>query len=161
MKRLALSAALALAVLVPTAALAIPKNGAPAPTFTLPTTAGKTFSLDSLKGKPVYLNFFASWCGPCNDEAPGIGKIDAKYRTRGLTIVGIDELESAAKAKAFLAQYHLSYRGAIDEDGHVAHDYGSLGLPTHVFIDRKGVVRLIRYGEMDTRDIEAAIKTIL
>lgn len=161
MKRFALALSFGLVAFVPSVALAIPKVGAAAPNFTLPTATGKTFVLAALKGKPVYLNFFASWCGPCNDEAPAIGKLDAKYHSKGLAIVGVDELESAQKARGFLAEYHLPYVAAIDTDGKIAHDYGSPGLPTHVFIDRKGVVRLIRYGEMEPSDIETAIKSIL
>ncbi len=69
--------------LFPAAALAIPQAGKPAPAFSLPSPDGKQISLAALRGKAVYVNFFASWCGPCNAEAPSIGKLRAQYAKRG------------------------------------------------------------------------------
>ncbi|MFN2459309.1 MAG: TlpA family protein disulfide reductase [Candidatus Velthaea sp.] len=155
------SALVVAAALLPAAALAIPKAGQPAPPFTLPTVNGKPLSLQSLRGKPVYLNFFASWCGPCNEEAPFIGKLSDKYKAKGLTVVGVDELESAQKAQSFVTRYHLRYGAVIDGDGKMGRDYGALGLPLHVFVDRKGVVKTYRLGEMGADEVESAIKGIL
>jgi cytochrome c biogenesis protein CcmG/thiol:disulfide interchange protein DsbE len=160
MKRSFLAAAL-LAVLLPTVALAVPQMGKPAPDFTLPTIGGKTLSLASLRGKPVYLNFFASWCPPCNEEAPSIGKLSDKYKAKGLNVIGVDELESADKGQGFLTKHHLTYTAVVDADGKMGHDYGTLGLPVHVFIDRAGNVKLLRNGEMTPAEIEDAIKSIL
>jgi thiol-disulfide isomerase/thioredoxin len=161
MKRSVYIAAAILAVAIPTAALALPKVGQPAPVLALSTTAGKPFVLSSLKGKAVYLNFFASWCGPCNEEASSIGKLSAKYKAKGLTVVGVNELESAQKAEGFLKQYHLPYGAILDSDGKVGRDYGAIGLPLHVFIDRNGNIKSYRLGEMSPAEIEAAIKETL
>jgi len=161
MKRSAYLAAALLAVGLPTAALALPKVGQPAPVLSLPTSTGKPFVLSSLKGKAVYLNFFASWCGPCNEEASSIGKLSAKYKPKGLTVVGVNELESAQKAGAFLKQYHLPYGAVLDSDGKAGRDYGAIGLPLHVFIDRHGNVKSYRLGEMSPAEIESAIKEAL
>lgn len=160
MRRFALAAAL-VATLLPAAASAAPKTGDAAPGFTLPTLAGKPLALASLKGKAVYLNFFASWCGPCNEEAPAIGKLSVKYKPKGLAVVGIDELESAEKAGGFMRHFHLPYTAVIDGDGKTGRDYGALGLPVHVFIDRNGIVRAYRLGEMTPQAIESAIQGIL
>ena len=160
MKRPALVATL-LAALVPTIAFAMPQAGKPAPDFTLPTIDGKPLTLSSLRGKPVYLNLFASWCGPCNEEAPSIGKLSDKYKAKGLNVIGVDELESADRGRGFLQKYHLSYVAVVDSDGKMGHDYGAIGLPVHVFIDRAGNVKLLRNGEMSPAEIEAAIKSIL
>jgi cytochrome c biogenesis protein CcmG, thiol:disulfide interchange protein DsbE len=160
MKRPALVVTL-LAALIPTLALAMPQAGKPAPDFTLPTIDGKTLALASLRGKPVYLNFFASWCGPCNEEAPSIGKLSDKYKAKGLNVIGVDELESVDRGRGFLQKYHLSYVAVVDGDGKMGHDYGTIGLPLHVFIDRAGNVKLLRNGEMTPAEIESAIKSIL
>jgi cytochrome c biogenesis protein CcmG/thiol:disulfide interchange protein DsbE len=160
MKRLAFALPFVLAVL-PVAAPAVPRVGQPAPAFSLPTVDGKTLTLASLKGKPVYLNFFATWCVPCNEEAPDIGKLSDKYRARGLTVVGVNELEDPRKAKEFLTKYHLAYGAVVDSDGTMGKDYGAIGLPVHIFIDRSGVVKTYRLGEMDRGEIESAIKGIL
>ncbi len=149
------------AVSLPLAAAAVPRVGQPAPPLTLTTVEGKPLSLSALKGKPVYLNFYATWCTPCNEEAPSIGKLSRTYKTRGLVVLGVDELEDPQKAKAFLTKYHLAYDAVVDGDGVAAKDYGAIGLPLHVFIDRGGIVRTYRAGEMDPGEIETAIKGIL
>jgi len=161
MKRLVYPVIAALAMLVPTAALAIAKAGQPAPVMALSTSTGKPFTLASLKGKAVYLNFFASWCGPCNSEAPSIGKLSTKYKAKGLTVVGVNELESGKQADEFLKKYHLPYGAVLDSDGKTGRDFGAIGLPMHVFIDRNGVVKTSRLGEMSPQEIETAIKEIL
>jgi len=161
MKYVASALALAFACGMPVAALAIPRVGEPAPAFSLPSVDGKTLSLAAFKGKPVYINFYATWCGPCNEEAPVIGKFYQQYKARGLTVLGIDELESPDKAKSFLTKYHLAYPAVVDGDGKAGKDYGALGLPVHIFVDRSGVVKTYRLGEMDADEIEAAIKGIL
>jgi len=153
--------ALLAAWIVPSAALAVPRAGQVAPAFSLPAVNGGTISLSSLRGKPVYLNFFASWCVPCNEEAPEIGKLSARYKSRGLVVLGVNELESAQKAKEFLAKYHLPYNAVVDDDGTAGKDYGAVGLPVHVFIDRSGIVKTIRLGEMDPDEIRTAIDGIL
>jgi peroxiredoxin len=161
MNRFACAAALVLACVAPVAALAIPKVGEAAPAFSLPSVDGKTLSLAAFKGKPLYLNFYATWCGPCNDEAPVIGKFYQQYKARGLTVLGVDELESPDKAKSFLTKYHLAYPAVVDGDGKTGKDYGALGLPVHIFVDRSGVVKTYRLGEMNADEIETAIKGIL
>jgi cytochrome c biogenesis protein CcmG, thiol:disulfide interchange protein DsbE len=161
MKRLVVAAALAAGLAIPVAAMAVPKVGQPAPAFSLPTVDGRMLTLASLKGRPVYLNFYATWCAPCNEEAPVIGKLSNKYRTRGLTVLGVNELEDPRKAKEFLAKYHLTYGAVVDGDGQMGKDYGAIGLPVHIFIDRDGVVKTYRLGEMNRDEIEMAIKGIL
>jgi cytochrome c biogenesis protein CcmG, thiol:disulfide interchange protein DsbE len=154
----ALTAALSL---VPAAALAVPRVGQPAPSLSLPSPDGKsTVTLAGLKGKPVYLNFFASWCGPCNEEAPSIGQLRGKYAKRGLQVVGIDELDPPGKATDFQKKYGAPYAlVGIDESGATGRTFGTVAMPVHVFIDRKGVVRVYRIGEMNPGEIEAAIKS--
>jgi cytochrome c biogenesis protein CcmG/thiol:disulfide interchange protein DsbE len=159
--RTVLAAAAALALL-PVAALAIPQVGHPAPAFSLPSPDGKTITLDSLRGKPVYVNFFASWCGPCNAEAPSIGKLRAQYAKRGLQVVGIDELDAAGQAAAFEKKYGNPYAlVAIDESGTVGKSYNAIAMPVHVFIDRHGNVTTYRLGEMSPAEIETAIQGAL
>jgi cytochrome c biogenesis protein CcmG/thiol:disulfide interchange protein DsbE len=141
-------------------ALAVPHEGDPAPAFTLARASGGSISLANYKGKPLYLNFFASWCGPCNDEAPSVGKLYAKYHSKGFTVLGINELEDKTKALAFARQYKWPFAIAVD-DGTMGGSYGIVGLPVHIFIDKSGKVSTYRLGQMDPPEIEAAIKRIL
>ena len=156
MKRIVSTIAVLLA-LAPSIASAAPQVHQPAPAFSLKNIDGKTITLASLKGKAVYLNFFATWCGPCNEEAPFIAKLAAKYKSKGLTTYGIDEQESRDKAVGFIKKYKLTY-GVLLDDTSVGNTYGALGLPLHVFIDKKGIVKTYRIGEMNASEIEAAIK---
>jgi cytochrome c biogenesis protein CcmG, thiol:disulfide interchange protein DsbE len=158
-----LLAAVAAFAMTAAAALAIPQTGKPAPAFSLPSPDGKkTVSLEPLKGKPVYLNFFATWCGPCNDEAPSIGKLRAQYAKRGLQVVGIDELEAGSQGAAFQKKYNSPYNlVAVDESGAVGKQYNTIVMPVHVFIDRRGIVRTFRLGEMTPAEIETAIKEVV
>lgn len=134
--------------------------GEPAPSWTQPTASGGTLSLSALRGKPVYLNFFATWCPPCNEEAPDINALQKRYAPRGLQVVGVDELENAKKAAQFVRKYGLGYPAVVD-DGTLGDQYRVNGLPVHVFIDRGGVVRKIVVGEMSKTQIAAAIEAIL
>ena len=134
--------------------------GDTAPQFTLARDNGGKLSLSSLKGKPVYLNFFASWCAPCNDEAPSVVSLEGRYRPKGLVVVGVDEQESAGRAKGFASKYKMPYAIVLD-DGPMGKDYGALALPVHVFIDRSGKISTYRLGEMSPEEIEDAIKKIV
>jgi peroxiredoxin len=161
MKPFLFAIGLSLGAALPIAALAAPKVGQTAPQFRLPTVDRKTLSLSSLRGRAVYLNFFATWCPPCNEEAPVIGKLSDRYRARGLMVVGVDELEDTQKAKEFLANYHLGYTAVIDTDGKAGQAYGAIGLPVHIFINRAGIVSTYRLGEMNPAEMESAIQAIL
>lgn len=134
--------------------------GHPAPNWTAPTARGGRLSFSSLRGEPVYLNFFATWCGPCNEEAPDINALQKQYAARGLRVIGIDELESAKKASQFVQKFGLVYPAVIDE-GTLQGEYAINGLPVHVFIDRSGVIRKMVAGEMTKSQISAAIGSIL
>ncbi len=126
----------------------------------MPTSTGATLTLSSMRGKPVYLNFFATWCPPCRDEAPFINQMQQQYAARGLHVVGIDELENARQAQAFRTQFHLSYPAVVDS-GPLQGQYLINGLPVHVFIGRDGVIRKIVAGEMSHADIQKNVQGIL
>ena len=141
-------------------AFAAPHAGDPAPAFSLPRTTGGTVSLSALHGKPIYLNFFASWCGPCNEEATAVALLARKYAVRGLSVVGVNEQENEAKAAAFARQYKWPFAVAVD-DGAMWKTYGVFALPVHVFIDKNGKISTYRLGEMEPGEIADAIKKII
>lgn len=141
-------------------ASSVARVGQLAPQWTQKTASGVSLSMASLRGKPVYLNFFATWCPPCNEEAPDINALQKQYAQRGLQTVGVDELEDAKKAAQFVRKYGLIYPAVVD-DGTLQTQYSVNGLPVHVFIDRRGVIRKIVTGEMSKNAIAAAIRSIL
>lgn len=141
-------------------ASAAPHAGDVAPAFDVPSASGGTYASSKFHGKATYLNFFASWCGPCNDEAPDVAKLYAKYHPKGLALVGVDEQEDAGKAKDFATKYKWPFAIVVD-GGDMAKAYGAIGLPVHVFIDKRGKISTYRLGEMTPPEIDAAIAKIL
>jgi thiol-disulfide isomerase/thioredoxin len=153
-----------LVALVATAApaLAVPHAGDRAPALTLTDTSGKMVTLAAMSGKPVYLNFFASWCGPCRVETPSIVALSKKYASSGLRVVGIDVGENVPKAQGFAHDFNVPYTLAVDPATSTMPTYGGgLYFPLHVFIDRHGVVRAYHPGEMSAAEIETALRAIM
>lgn len=138
----------------------IARVGEPAPPWTEPSLPGPSLSLSGLRGKPVYLNFFATWCPPCNAEAPAIDAVARRYADRGLTVVGVDVLENAGKAAIFRKEHRLAYPIVVD-GGVLRAQYRVNGLPVHVFIDRNGIVRKIVVGELSPAGMRDNVENLL
>lgn len=138
----------------------VAKVGAEAPAFNEPTVDGASLSMANLHGKPVYLNFFASWCPPCNEEAPDVNAVQQQFKGAGLQVVGVDILENKAKAKQFVDQHKLMYPAIVDS-GRLRDAYNINGMPVHVFIDRNGIVKKIEIGELSKSQMIADVKELL
>jgi cytochrome c biogenesis protein CcmG, thiol:disulfide interchange protein DsbE len=136
------------------------KVGSAAPSFDDPLVAGGSMSMAKLIGKPVMLDFFATWCPPCNAEAPEVETAYKTYGPKGVQIVGVDVQEGAAKAKQFVTDHQLTYPAVVDS-GTLSDEYEINGMPVSVFIDRTGVVRKIVVGQMTQADIDADIQAVL
>jgi len=134
--------------------------GDPAPAIVLPTVRRVPFVLAALRGRPVYLNFFATWCGPCNEEAPSVARLGREAAARGVMVVGVDELEDRARGLAFARRYGLPFPIALDDDGDAAHAFDGVGLPLNVFIGRDGRISTYRLGAMSPAEISAALRKI-
>ena len=134
--------------------------GSAAPNWTEPKAGGGTLELASLKGKAVYLNFFATWCPPCNEEAPAINALQQKYASQGLQVVGVDVLENAGAAEKFREEHKLAYP-ALADSGTLRDEYGINGLPVHVFIDRAGIVKNIVVGELSPSEMDENVQRII
>ncbi len=134
--------------------------GSVAPNWTEPLSGGGTLQLSSLKGKAVYLNFFATWCPPCNEEAPAINALQQKYASQGLQVVGVDVLENAAAAAKFKDEHKLTYPALVDS-GTLRDEYNINGLPVHVFIDRAGIVKNIVVGELTPAEMDENVQRII
>jgi cytochrome c biogenesis protein CcmG/thiol:disulfide interchange protein DsbE len=116
-----------------------PKIGAPAPSFSLRRVDGTgTLSLASLRGKPVVLNFWASWCVPCKGEAKMLEQAWNQYRRRGVVFVGVDYHDVTSDARTFLTRHGVTYPTVQDGSGMIGDAYGLTGVPETYFIDRQG-----------------------
>jgi cytochrome c biogenesis protein CcmG/thiol:disulfide interchange protein DsbE len=116
----------------------VPVRPRPAPDFQLVGYAGEPVRLGDLRGRPVVITFWASWCPPCRTEAPLLERAWQTHRAEGLVVVGINVWDSAPAARAFIDELGLTYPTAADPNGAVAIDYGLAGVPETVFIDRQG-----------------------
>jgi cytochrome c biogenesis protein CcmG/thiol:disulfide interchange protein DsbE len=135
--------------------------GSAAPLVDLVALDGTHLSFAKYRGKPVWVNFFATWCPPCKDELPEIERRYQSESTRGLVVLGVDQQEKPAQVKPFIGRFGLRYPVVIDAAGQSAITYDLIALPTSVFIDRLGVVRFIQIGEMSPRLMDAALAKIL
>ena len=136
-------------VLLPALAGAAPiKEGAAAPGFNLPslTEEGRNISLDSLKGKVVYVDFWASWCGPCRISFPLLDELRSELGEQGFEVLAINVDEYSEDALEFLEEMPVSYLVVRDEAGTTPSAYGILGMPTGFLIDREGTVRKVHQG---------------
>ncbi len=110
----------------------------PVPTVTLPAFDGPPVSLAVLRGHPVVLNFWASWCVPCRDEAPLLEGMWREFGSRGLIVLGVDTQDLEAPARAFIKQYGITYPNVRDPDGSVGRLFGTTGVPETFFISADG-----------------------
>ncbi len=138
-----------------------PIAGHPAPDFALPTLDGQIVRLSDFKGKPVLLNFWATWCGPCRAEFPDFQKASVDNADT-LVIIGINNTSTDQKDQvpAFLEEFRVTYPIVLDETGETAKAYGILGLPTSIFIDRNGNVNEIFTGPINKAYIESKLSEL-
>jgi thiol-disulfide isomerase/thioredoxin len=114
-----------------------------APAFSLPARGGSTVDLAQFKGQVVMINFWASWCVPCRKEMPLLDTIYKKYKPLGFTLIGVNVEPDQKEAENFLKQTPVSFPVLFDAKSQVSGLYNVQVMPTSVFIDRKGNVRLV------------------
>ena len=133
----------------------------PAPNFVLKTLDGGTLSLDQLKGRPLVLNFWASWCVPCRDEAPLLREASEKQKANGLAVVGVlFQDKDFARVRQFVGEYGLAYPNLLDDDLKTSINYGIGGVPETFFIDKNGVIQSVDRGGLSRERLAAGLQTI-
>jgi peroxiredoxin len=139
------------------------KVGAIAPDFTTRTLDGATVRLSQYRGKPVLLNFWATWCTPCQDEMPLIQRASDIYKGQGLVVLAVNyQQTNASSMKAFLRKVDAHFPAVYDPAGQIAAEYGvNVGLPMSVFIDRSGKVSFIQLGQMSDAILQQHLHAIL
>ena len=137
-----------------------PTVGNLAPDFTATTVDGKQVRLSDFKGQPVWLTFGASWCQPCRAENPDIQAAYEASRGSGVVVLQVFMSEDAATVADYAKRVGLTYEKVADPDTRLASQYQILGIPTHFFIDRSGVLRKIKVGSLDPTLMTAALQEI-
>ena len=135
--------------------------GTKAPALSGQTLAGDQLSVDFRQSKTVLI-FWAAWCGPCRQEQPGLNTLAAKYASQGVRFVGVDLLDhDQALARAFVAEFKVTYPSLYDDAGSLAAAYQVDSPPSFVFIDQRGVV-VNRYpGEASQAKLENLVQTLV
>ena len=133
-----------------------------APDFSLVNATGESVSLSDFKGKPVLINFWATWCPSCQEEMPFLQQVYDNWSRKGLILLAIDTGESPAKVKEYFAKESLSLPVLFDFTGSTSDKYGVSAIPTTFFIDGAGVIRQKMVGAYPSaRAIEMQLRTIM
>lgn len=117
-----------------------------APDFSLVLLDGRNIQLSGYKGKPVLINFFASWCLPCREEMPAIEKIVHEYKPKGVVFLGISTDDTEANARDFVKKYGVTFMVGVDKTTAIQKAFGLYGIPTTYFIDKQGKINYFHSG---------------
>ena len=139
-----------------------PLIGSPAPEFHLTSLSGVKHSLDQYRGQVVLLNFWATWCKPCTKEMPAMQTTYDALRNQGFIVLAINELEDIQKVRDHIQEHQHTFNVLLDPDNHVANQYGVVGLPVSVFIDKTGHVRkIVKGGLLTEQSILETVQPLL
>jgi peroxiredoxin/outer membrane lipoprotein-sorting protein len=131
----------------------------PAPDFEAKTIDGEKLRLSDLRGKPVLLNFWASWCGPCRRELPGVEKVHQAFKDKGLVVLGVND-EGKAIARQYTGEASLSFNTVDDTNLKVHRLYRVRSIPSVFLIDKDGKIVRFFSGAHDEASLRAAMKTV-
>lgn len=138
-----------------------PVKGHPAPEISLVSTTGQPMKLSDFRGKPVVINFWATWCAPCRIETPELQDV---YRERGdeVIIFSVNATQQdQGDIEAFIQEFGLTFPVALDAEGKTFKDYNVLGLPTTVFVTKDGIINEVFTGPVNKAYIESKIPELL
>ncbi len=136
-------------------------TGADGQAIRLTDLDGHPLSMADLTGHPVWINFWATWCPPCQRETPDLRDAYEAHRKDGLVLVAISIQEEPGAVRDYVTRYGLTYTIGMDVTGAIMHTYGVFGIPTHYFIDRDGIIRDRVFGPLDKAGIEQRLAEIL
>jgi cytochrome c biogenesis protein CcmG/thiol:disulfide interchange protein DsbE len=136
--------------------------GEAAPASPLPQLeGGGNGSLADYRGRWVLVNFWASWCVPCREEAPALERFQRRHGGDGFTVLGIDSRDLSGDGREFVHRYGLSYPQLRDGDGAVAHDFGTTGVPENFLVDPRSRVRLLVRGPVTAEYLRESVAPLL
>jgi thiol-disulfide isomerase/thioredoxin len=122
---------------------------------------GDKLTLSALRGKPVVLDFWATWCGPCKMTAPIVNSVSQRYRDKGLVVVGVNVDDDTFPVERFVRKQNLTVPIVWDEGKAISRDYGASTLPTLVVVSKEGKIVAVRHGVTSESDLDALVKRVL
>ncbi len=136
-----------------------PSSGKPAPEFTINSPSGSVIDFSEFSGKPLVINFWATWCGPCRLEMP---YLEARYRTYEdqLNIIAVNSGESEHVVIEFVKDLDLTFTIGMDKSGEVQKDYLVIGLPRTFFVDKDGIILAQHIGSMSEKQLDEYLRLL-
>lgn len=138
-----------------------PKPGELAPAFALDKLEGGSLALADLRGSPLMINFWATWCPPCRGEMPDLDALQRQHRDAGLVVLAVNLQEDAPTVRRYADTLGLTLPIVLDRNGRVADRYNLTALPTTYFVDREGVVRDLNIGALTAKGLRTKVAKIL
>jgi len=136
-------------------------KGEPAADFSVERFDGGSFQLSDYKGKPVLINFFASWCVACGTEIPVLAKVFPEYSKKGVVFVGVAINDTETKARKFIGKYNLAFATGLDKSGEIRKNYQIYGMPTTLLVDRQGIIQYLHLGGVTEDSIRHELDKLL
>ncbi|NQS90996.1 MAG: TlpA family protein disulfide reductase [Chloroflexi bacterium] len=133
----------------------------PAPDFSLIGFGGDTIRLSDLRGQVVVVNFWASWCPPCREEAPYLEETWRKYQNNGVVFIGVDYVDVEPAALAYIEEFNITYFNGPDLRTTISQAYNIQGVPETFFIDKTGNISHVHVGPLITPDLEQQIDKLI
>lgn len=137
--------------------------GTAAPEIDVRTLSGSRFQLSALKGRPVVMTFWGTWCPPCRDEFPALGELYRKYHPSGLEVVAVNQRDQelrTADVQRFVDEFSVPFTVVIDPRGRSRREYRLIGIPTTVFLDTQGVIRRVVSGPIGPEQLGLGLASI-
>ncbi len=135
------------------------RTSQPAPALIGTSLTGSPVDLSALRGRPVVIDFWASWCGPCRAEQAELNGLVSRYAARGVHFLGVDIRDDSANARAYVQQYRVAYPSLFDPSSDAAAAFGVAAPPTTLVVDGSGTIRLRELGTV--ADVPALLDSLL
>ncbi|NIM92780.1 MAG: redoxin domain-containing protein [Anaerolineales bacterium] len=138
-----------------------PKSSGMAPDFTLNTFDGQEITLSELRGNVIVINFWASWCPPCKEEAPYLEQMWRKYRDQDVVFLGIDYVDTEPEALAYIEEFNITYPNGPDLRTEISQAYRIQGVPETFFVAKDGSLNGVKIGPLFPPELENRIEELL
>jgi len=132
-----------------------------APNFTLTSFDGRTVTLSELRGKVVVINFWASWCQPCRQEAKYLEQTWRKYQDQGVVFIGVDYLDTESAALAYINEFDITYFNGPDLGTRISQAYNIKGVPETFYVAKNGELRGVKVGPLQEPELDDKIEELL